>query len=344
MDDGMTYRDAGVDIDAAEATLQSLGETIKSTHGPQVLAGRADFGGMFALGDYDDPVLVAGADGVGTKLKIAFMTDTHDTVGQDLVAMNVDDIICMGARPLFFLDYLATGAIEKGTITQVVTGIAGACKKAGCALLGGETAEMPGFYQEGEYDLAGFAVGVVERDRIIDGGSVQAGDVIVGMQSSGLHSNGYSLVRKVLLHKEQLSVDAHIDTLGCTLGEELLRPTTIYCRVLADILAEDVQAHAIAHITGGGWYDNIARALPEDLGATLDPSAVPLPPIFELVQQSGNISDDEMYHTFNMGMGMAAVVPADQADGWLEALQKNDVAAWVVGEVHDQDTGVSLGL
>ncbi len=344
MDDGMTYRDAGVDIEAAEETLKSLGETIKSTHGPQVLAGRADFGGMFALGNYDDPILVAGADGVGTKLKIAFMTGTHDTVGQDLVAMNVDDIICMGARPLFFLDYLATGAIEKNTITQVVTGIANACRKAGCALLGGETAEMPGFYQEGEYDLAGFAVGVVERDSIVDGGSVEAGDVVVGMQSSGLHSNGYSLVRKVLLQNRQLGLDTHIESLGCTLGEELLRPTRIYCRVLADILAGDLRAHAIVHITGGGWYDNIARAIPEGLGAALDPSAVPIPPIFGLVQEAGNIDDEEMYRTFNMGMGMAAIVPADQADGWLGALQQADLEAWVVGDIHDRDTGVSLGL
>ncbi|MFP3904169.1 MAG: phosphoribosylformylglycinamidine cyclo-ligase [Armatimonadota bacterium] len=344
MDDGMTYRDAGVDIEAAEETLKSLGETIKSTHGPEVLAGRADFGGMFALGNYDDPVLVAGADGVGTKLKIAFMTDIHDTVGQDLVAMNVDDIICMGARPVFFLDYLATGAIEKNTITQVVTGIANACRKAGCALLGGETAEMPGFYQDGEYDLAGFAMGVVERNSIIDGSAVQAGDVIVGMHSSGLHSNGYSLVRKVLLQNRQLGLDTHIESLGCTLGEELLRPTRIYCRVLAEILAEGFPAHAIAHITGGGWYDNIARALPEDLGATLDPSAVPVLPIFGLVQEAGNISDEEMYRTFNMGMGMAAIVPAGQTDGWLEALQEADVQAWVVGEVHDRDTDVSLRL
>lgn len=344
MDEGMTYRDAGVDIAAAEEALQSLTDTIKSTHGPQVIDSEADFGGLFALGDYENPVLVAGADGVGTKLKIAFMTGIHDTVGQDLVAMNVDDIVCMGARPLFFMDYLATGSLEKTTVKAVVTGIANACRKAGCALLGGETAEMPGFYAEGEYDLAGFALGAVEREQIIDGSNVAAGDVIIGLQSSGLHSNGFSLVRKVLFEVKQIALDQEIAELGCTLAEELLRPTRIYCNALSEIMTDSPLPHALAHITGGGWYDNIARAVPDGLGAVLDPSATPKAAIFDYIQEAGGIADEEMYHTFNMGMGMAVIVGEADADSWLFELDRAGVDAWVAGEIHGDEQGVRILL
>jgi phosphoribosylformylglycinamidine cyclo-ligase len=272
------------------------------------------------------------------------MTGIHDTVGQDLVAMNVDDIVCMGARPLFFMDYLATGAIEKNTISAVVGGIANACRKAGCALLGGETAEMPGFYAEGEYDLAGFAVGAVERDRIIDGSTVSAGDIVIGMAASGLHSNGFSLVRKVLLEIEQIPLDREIPELGCTLAEELLRPTRIYCRALSDIIADGPLPHAIAHITGGGWYDNVARALPDQLGAQLNPSAAPDLPIFDYVQHAGKIADEEMYHTFNMGMGMVVIVDEGDADTWLARLQQAGIEAWVAGEVTGDRSDVAIKL
>ncbi len=330
----ITYKDSGVDIAAGQRAVQLMREAVQATHNDQVLAGLADFGGMFALGtEYHDPVLVAGTDGVGTKLKIAFALDKHDTIGQDLVAMCVDDIVCQGAAPLFFLDYLATGQLDPETVAQIVAGIAAACRMAGCALLGGETAELPGFYAEGEYDLAGFAVGVVERDQIIDGSAVQAGDALIGIASSGLHSNGYSLVRKVLLEVADLSLEEHIPQLGRTLGEELLQPTKIYAAGIVSLFEAGLVPHGIAHITGGGIPDNVERIIPSGLTAAVDTSALTPQPIFELVQQYGNVPIDEMYRTFNMGVGMILVTAPGDSDPVIKQLDRAGFAAIVMGEV-----------
>ncbi len=329
-----TYKDAGVDIEAGERAVALMREAVRATHTEQVLTGLADFGGMFALGsDYRDPVLVAGTDSVGTKLKIAFALDRHDTVGQDCVAMCVDDIVCQGARPLFILDYIGVGKLQPHVAAEVVKGVANACQIAGCALIGGETAELPGFYAEGEYDLVGFAVGVVERDEIIDGSTVAEGDVLVGLASSGLHSNGYSLARKVLLEAAELPLDKHLPEIGRTLGEELLEPTRIYCADLVSLFEASVCPHAIVHVTGGGIADNLARVIPDHLNATVDPSPLPPQPIFGLIQKLGNVPRDDMWRTFNMGVGMILVVAPDDADATLSHLSNCGHTAHVIGEV-----------
>ncbi len=330
----VTYKDAGVDIEAGEHAVELMREAVRATHNEQVLTGLADFGGMFALGsDYHDPVLVAGTDSVGTKLKIAFALDKHDTVGQDCVAMCVDDIVCHGARPLFFLDYLGVGKLLPHVAAEVVKGIAAGCQIAGCALIGGETAELPGFYAEGEYDVAGFAVGVVEREEIIDGSAVAAGDVLVGLASSGLHSNGYSLARKVLLEVSELPLDKQIPELGRTLGEELLEPTRIYGGDLVSLFEASIRPHAIVHVTGSGIAGNLARVIPEHLAATVDPSPLPPQPIFGLIQKLGNVPADDMWRTFNMGVGMILVVARDDADATLSHLTDCGHTARVIGEV-----------
>ncbi len=340
-----TYADAGVDIEAAEKTLKSVKSAIEGTYTDAVISGLADFGGMFGLGaEYDDPVLVSGADSVGTKLKIAFALDKHDTVGQDVVAMNVDDIVCMGATPLFFLDYLGIGKLKPQVAASVIEGVATACKKAGCVLLGGETAELPGLYAEGEYDLVGFAVGIVERSRIVDGSAIELGDIVVGLASSGLHSNGYSLVRKVLLEMAGYKLEQHLDELGGTLGEELLRPTQLYCQDLVPLFQHGPLPHAMAHITGGGWHDNIARLMPQGMMAALDSKALTAPPIFDLVQTAGNVAIEEMYRTFNMGMGMAIVLAADDADGWMQSLNAAGHESFVVGEIIAGEEPVRIGF
>lgn len=341
----MTYADAGVNIAAADEMLRSLKEAIRATHTPAVVSGLADFGGMMALDESGHgPVLVSGTDSVGTKLKIAFALDKHDTVGQDCVAMNVDDIVCMGAKPLFFLDYLGIGKLEPQVAASVIKGVAAACQKAGCVLLGGETAELPGLYAEGEYDLVGFAVGVVDRSRIIDGSAIGPGDVIVGLASSGLHSNGYSLARKALLEVAGYGLEQHIDELGCTLGEELLKPTRLYCQDLTPLFEQGPLPHGIAHITGGGWYDNVARLMPQGTTAQLNSRAVPLPPVFQLVQRSAAVEIEEMYHTFNMGMGMALVLGPDDAAGWMGKLRAAGQECHTVGEVVTGDQPVCLTL
>ena len=334
MEKKTTYADAGVDIAAAEQALARAKSAITATHTDAVITGPADFGGMIALGaGMADPVLVSGADGVGTKLKIAFAMDKHDTVGQDCVAMNVDDIVCMGARPLFFLDYLGIGRLRPGVVESIIEGVAAACQAAGCVLLGGETAELPGMYAEGEYDLAGFAVGVVGREQIIDGSQVREGDVILGLASSGLHSNGYSLARKALLEMAGYSLDAHIDELGCALGEELLRPTRLYCADLCRLFSALPLPHGIAHVTGGGWLDNVSRPLPEGLFLRLSASAVPPPPVFGLIQSAGNVETAEMYRTFNMGLGMALVLAPEDVDDWARELTQAGHQCFLVGEV-----------
>ncbi len=329
-----TYKDAGVDIEAGEQAVKLMRQAVQQTYNEQVLEGLADFGGMYALGkQFLDPVLVSGTDGVGTKLKIAFALDKHDTVGQDLVAMCVDDIVCQGARPLLFLDYLATGELEPETVAEVVGGIAAGCKLAGCALLGGETAELPGFYAPGEYDMAGFAVGVVERQQIIDGSAVQAGDVLVGIASSGLHSNGYSLVRKVLLEVEGISLEEHISELGRALGEELLEPTIIYAPALVELFEANLRPDGLAHITGGGIPGNLERIIPEGLSAIVDRSAFSAQPIFGLVQRLGNVPPAEMYRTFNMGVGMVIVVSSENCNKTVDHLNAAGHSSQVIGEI-----------
>lgn len=311
----LTYRDAGVDIDAGNYSVSLIKESVKATYRPEVLGDLGGFGGLFALDckKYKEPVLVSGTDGVGTKLRLAFMLNRHDTIGQDAVAMCVNDILVQGAEPLYFLDYLAVGKLEPEKVADIVKGVARACKESGCALIGGETAEMAGFYPAGEYDIAGFAVGVVERSRIITGDQIQEGDVLLGLPSSGLHSNGYSLARKICFDVKQFRGDEYIESLGKTIGEELLTPTRLYPKVCLPLISR-YEIRGMVHITGGGFYDNIARVLPENLGAEVDSTAWDRPEIFNLLKEWGNVDWPEMYRTFNMGVGMVLIVSPKEAD------------------------------
>jgi phosphoribosylformylglycinamidine cyclo-ligase len=329
----LTYRDAGVDIDEGDRLVELIKPFARRTLRPEVLAGIGGFGGLFALdvAKWKQPVLVSGTDGVGTKLKVAFAADRHDTVGQDLVAMCVNDVAVVGAEPLFFLDYFATGKLSADQAAQVVKGIAEGCRIAGCALIGGETAELPGFYAEKEYDLAGFSVGCVERTKIVDGRSVVPGDVVIGIASSGLHSNGYSLARKALLEKHPL--DARFDALGGrTLADALLEPTKIYAQDVLALLAK-VPVKSFAHITGGGLPGNVPRNLPDGTKAIVDERRWPRPPVFDLVEREGQVPRDEMYRTFNMGLGLVAVVhPGDEAAAHA-VLRERGLGAWTVGAI-----------
>jgi phosphoribosylformylglycinamidine cyclo-ligase len=329
-----TYKDAGVDIDAGNEAVRRMRSHVRSTFRPEVLTDIGGFGGLFALDvqKYRQPVLVSGADGVGTKLKVAFLANRHDTIGQDAVAMCVNDILVQGAEPLFFLDYLAVGKLDPAKVAEIVGGVAAGCRLAGCALIGGETAEMPGFYPEGEYDLAGFAVGVADRDKIIDGSGTRAGDTVIGLPSSGLHSNGFSLARKVLLEKSGWTVDRHIPELGKTLGDELLTPTRIYVRSLLQVMAE-IDVCGMAHITGGGLPENLPRCLPAGLGARLDRSAWAVPPVFALLQQMGGVPEDDMFRTFNMGIGFTLVVKKEDTDRAMAALRQAGEEPLILGEV-----------
>ena len=311
----LTYKDSGVDIDAGNESVRLIKNFVRATYRPEVLGDLGGFGGLFALKNYDEPILVSGTDGVGTKLKIAFMMNKHDTIGQDAVAMCVNDILVQGAEPLFFLDYLAVGKLNPAQVAEIVRGVAEACKVSGCALIGGETAEMSGFYSAGEYDIAGFAVGVVEKKNLITPAHVKAGDVLIGLPSSGLHSNGFSLVRKIVFERMGFTVDEKISELGKTIGEELLTPTRLYpstCLPLIKKFGEKI--HGLVHVTGGGFYDNIPRALPEGLGATIDADSWRVPKIFKLLQEWGNVPSREMYRTFNCGIGMILIVDAEIAD------------------------------
>jgi phosphoribosylformylglycinamidine cyclo-ligase len=330
---GITYKQAGVDLDAGDDLVERIKPWAARTRIPEVLAGVGGFAGICALPPgMIDPVLVAGTDGVGTKLKIAFAADRHDTIGIDLVAMCVNDVVTSGARPLFFLDYFATGALDVERAAAVIRGIARGCEEAGCALLGGETAELPGFYRPGEYDLAGFAVGVVERAKILDGTRVRPGDAVVGVASSGLHSNGYSLVRKVLIEHARLPLDEIPEGLAEPLVDALLRPTRIYAGAVRALL-EAGPVHALAHITGGGLPGNVPRVLPEGLGVELDPRTWSRPPIFELVQRHGRVAESEMRRTFNLGLGLVAVVPPADAPRAVDALSAAGECAAIVGRV-----------
>jgi phosphoribosylformylglycinamidine cyclo-ligase len=333
-----TYKSAGVDIEAGDALVERIKPLARATQRPEVVSGVGGFGGLFALppGRFKEPVLVSGTDGVGTKLKVAFAAGRHDTVGVDLVAMSVNDILTVGAEPLFFLDYFATSRLNVDEATHVVRGIAHGCKLAGCTLLGGETAELPGFYTAGEYDLAGFAVGVVEKSRMVDGKRVQPKDALIGLGSSGLHSNGYSLARRVLLEHLGLSLTSRPEGLARSLADELLEPTRIYVK---DVLAllETVEVKGMAHITGAGLPGNVPRCLPEGTRAVLDARAWPLPPIFQLIAEQGGVAKEEMLATFNMGLGFVLVVAAADVAPALRLLQSRGTPAWEVGRI---ETGV----
>ena len=330
----MEYKEAGVDIEAGNRLVEFIKPLAKSTAIPGVVTELGGFSGLFAppWKEYNDPILVACTDGVGTKLKVAFMAGKHDTVGIDLVAMNVNDLITVGAKPLFFLDYLATGKLEEEKALEVVKGIARGCREAGCALLGGETAEMPNFYPPGEYDLAGFAVGIVDRQAIIDGSRIQEGDKVLGMASSGLHSNGYSLVRKVIFEKEKLAVSSTLPW-GKSVAQELLEPTRIYVTAVEALRKHNLDLRGLAHITGGGLLENPPRILPPNLTMELDPSQWEAPPIFPFIQEKGDVPTREMFRTFNMGIGLVAVIPPHQASEALKILEKKGYRAWEIGKI-----------
>lgn len=333
---GLTYRDAGVDIDAGNYSVSLIKDSVKSTYRPEVLGDLGGFGGLFALNiqKYKQPVLVSGTDGVGTKLKLAFLLDKHDTIGQDAVAMCVNDVLVQGAEPLFFLDYLAVGKLEPEKVAQIVKGVAKACKESDCALIGGETAEMAGFYNSGEYDIAGFTVGAVEKDKIITGKKVKSGDVLIGLPSTGVHSNGYSLVRKICFDRMNFKGSEYIDELGTTLAEELLKPTRLYPKVCLPLI-EKFDLHALAHITGGGFYDNIPRVLPERCDALIDASAWQMNPVFKLLQKWGNVDWQEMYRTFNMGIGMIIAAAEEDISAIQENLASRGEKSYIIGKIID---------
>lgn len=336
----ITYKDAGVDIDAGNTFVNMIKPLVKATSRPEVMTEIGGFGGLFSLNasKYKNPVLVSGTDGVGTKLKIAFMADRHDTVGIDLVAMCVNDIVVQGAEPLFFLDYLATGKLHPEKAAAIVKGISAGCIQAGCALIGGETAEMPGFYSDEEYDLAGFTVGVVDRDNIIDGSSITVGDKLIGLASSGLHSNGYSLARKIIFEKLGLGIDSIIPGLGTVVADELLTPTKIYVKTVLNLL-RDFRINGIAHITGGGLLENVPRVLPKGCKAVINQAALNTPALFELLRDAANMTETDYYRTFNCGIGMVLVVPERDIEEILIRLSGLHEQAYIIGEVAKCETG-----
>jgi len=342
---GLSYKDAGVDIDAGEAAVDKINDDVKSTFGPEVLTGLGSFGALFApnFDDYEEPILVAGTDGVGTKLKVAFMMDKHDTIGIDLVAMSVNDIVVQGARPLFFLDYLAIDDLIPQKAEEIVRGISQGCKEAGAALIGGEMAEMPGFYNQDEYDLAGFTVGIVDKADLITGEDISPGDKVIGLASNGIHSNGYSLARKVLFDVAGYDVESELEELDGILGNELLKPTKIYVKPILELM-KDFQLKGIAHITGGGLIENLPRILPNKTEAVIDSQAWPTPVIFDLIQNEGEIPLKEMYRTFNMGIGMAVVVDESDVEGILDKLKAIGEEAYIIGEIKKGDQSVTLNL
>jgi len=337
----LTYKSAGVDIEAGNRFIEIIKPLVRSTFRPEVMTDIGGFGGLFGLksGKYKEPVLVSGTDGVGTKLKVAFMADRHDTVGIDLVAMCVNDIIVTGAEPLFFLDYFATGKLDPERQASVVAGIAEGCRQAGCALIGGETAEMPGFYAPGEYDLAGFAVGVVDRAEMIDGSKIKPGDAVVGFASTGLHSNGYSLARKVFFDVMKLKPEDKVRELKKTVAEELLTPTRIYVKTILS-LKESFRLKGLAHITGGGITENLPRVLPEGCRARIDRKSWKPNPVFDFIRKKGKIDEAEMFRDFNMGVGMMAVVGKGVAARFVKAAEKSGERAFIMGEITKGERGV----
>lgn len=340
----MDYKHAGVDIEAGYRSVELMKEHVKATMRPEVLGGLGGFSGAFSLSAYKDmekPTLVSGTDGVGTKLKLAFLLDQHDTVGIDCVAMCVNDIACAGGEPLFFLDYIACGKNYPEKIATIVKGVAEGCRQAGAALIGGETAEMPGFYPEDEYDLAGFAVGIVDEKHLITGADIKAGDTLIGIASSGVHSNGFSLVRKVFRMKEDV-LRTYYDSLGCTLGEALIQPTKIYVKALRTVKEAGVVIKGCSHITGGGFYENIPRMLPEGKRAVLKKDSYPILPIFGMLSKDGDIAEKMMYNTFNMGLGMVLAVAPENADKTMEAIREAGESPYIVGHIENGEKGVEL--
>ncbi len=338
----MNYKEAGVDVEAGYKAVELMKKHVKTTHTPGVVDDIGGFGGLFSLAGHsmEEPVLVSGTDGVGTKLKIAIDLDKHDTIGIDCVAMCVNDIICCGAKPLFFLDYIACGKNFPEKIATIVSGIADGCRQSGAALIGGETAEMPGFYPEDDYDMAGFAVGIVDKKKIIDGSRLEAGDVLIGLPSSGIHSNGYSLVRK-LFNPTPEKLGVKIDALGTTLGSALIEPTKIYVKAM-DALISNCDVKAVSHITGGGFIENIPRMLKDGTVANIDLGTWPVLPIFNLMQELGGMSDNEMYNTFNMGIGMIAALAKEDADKALEVLEAVGEKAYIIGHISEGEKGLNL--
>jgi phosphoribosylformylglycinamidine cyclo-ligase len=332
------YKEAGVDLDAATDLVARIKPVVKSTFHAGVITDVGGFGSLYSLGhlNYRQPVLVSSTDGIGTKLKVACLANKHDTVGIDLVAMSVNDILVQGARPLFFLDYLSIGRMDLDLVTDIITGIAEGCRQAKCSLIGGETAEMPDFYDEGEYDLAGFAVGAVEKDSIIDGSDIGVGDEIIGLASSGLHSNGYSLVRRIIFQDLNLSAHDIIPPCGSTVAEELLRPTRIYADAIQVVLRE-FKISGMAHITGGGFYDNVPRILPSACQARLQEGNWEVPSIFPFLKEKGEISDQEMYRVFNNGIGFVLVLPAKHLEGALELLEGMGEKVFHIGTIHSRE-------
>ena len=336
------YKQAGVNIEAGYEAVSRMKQHVARTKRKGVLGGLGAFGGLFDISElgYKEPVLVSGTDGVGTKLLLAFMLDKHDTIGIDCVAMSVNDIVVQGAEPLYFLDYIATGHLVPERVEQIVKGIADGCEQAGCALIGGETAEMPDLYADHEYDLAGFAVGIVEKSNVITGENIKAGDILIGLESNGIHSNGYSLVRKILLKDKPFDLGKTYGDLSLPLGEELLRPTKIYVKTILALL-ENEQIHGISHITGGGFYENIPRMLPEGLGAVVDCEKWEVPPIFALIEKEGNLSKKEMFNTFNMGIGMVLAVSEEKVPAVMNMLKKLGEQAYEIGRV-TQEQGLVI--
>ncbi len=338
MTDNITYKDAGVDIDTANEFVERIKASIKTTARKEVVAGIGGFGGLFRLNTVDlkNPVLVSSTDGVGTKLRIAHMLDKHDTIGIDLVAMSVNDVVVQGAEPLFFLDYLATGKLEMEKNVKVIEGITEGCRQAGCTLLGGETAEMPGFYQPGEYDLAGFCVGVVESEKLITGSTISVNDRIIGLASTGLHSNGFSLARKVLLEKGKLGVNDAVPGLDKSVGLEMLEPTKIYVKTLLNLF-KNFNIKGLVHITGGGFYENIPRIIPQACRSIIKKGSWDIPPIFKVIQDMGNVEEKEMFRVFNMGIGMMLVVAEKESQEVLERLEVLGEKAYLIGFVEKNE-------
>lgn len=340
----MDYKSAGVDIEAGYKAVELMKKHVKSTIRPEVLGGLGGFSGAFSMTSFKDmekPTLVSGTDGVGTKLKLAFLMNKHHTIGIDCVAMCVNDIACAGGEPLFFLDYIACGKNEPERIAQIVEGVADGCRQAGAALIGGETAEMPGFYPEDEYDLAGFSVGIVDESKLITGQGIKAGDVLVGIASSGVHSNGFSLVRKVF-QMTKSNLERYVDSLGASLGEALLTPTKIYVNALKKVKEENILIKGCSHITGGGFYENVPRMLPDGVTAIIKKDSYPVLPIFKLIQENGQIEEKMMYNTYNMGIGMMLAIDPTQADAAVKAIEAAGEKAYIVGTIEAGEKGVRL--
>lgn len=340
----LTYRASGVDIDEGNRAVNLIKDKIKGTYDKNVIGDLGNFSGLYSLKDFinmDEPVLLSSTDGVGTKLKLAQMMDIHNTVGIDLVAMCVNDLICQGAKPLFFLDYIATGKLIPEKIDDIVSGIVEGCKLAECALIGGETAEMPGMYSEGDYDLAGFSVGIADKSKIISGQDVNSGDTLIGISSSGIHSNGYSFIRKIFLEEYKYELTDYIEELEMTLGEALLIPTKIYVKLVMDLIKK-YELKAIAHITGGGVIENIPRVIPKGLGIDIDKSSWEKPAIFKMIEKFNAIDEVELHKSFNMGIGLAMVVDSDKAEEIVSYLNESEKQAYIIGKVVDTHEGVKL--